>query len=283
MQRALSQLGVAAMAAAAAYIVYRRVTAKAPPPKGQLRVVVKSDKMAIGAAAAQHVAEKVNAVIAAKGYARVIFATGASQFEFIEALLKLDVQWDKVTCFHLDEYVGLPDDHGASFRKYLRERLFDKMKPQPKKVNYLHEREMIQYAGWLADDEIDLACIGIGENGHIAFNDPPPAGGADFDDPFLVKKVPLDEACRKQQLGEGWFKTLGEVPTHAITLTVPAMMRAKSISCVVPDERKAVAVQMALKSEISTACPATILRNHPDCVLWLDEKSASLLAVPLKK
>ena len=136
--------------------------------------------------------------------------------------------------------------------------------------------EMIQYAGWLADDEIDLACIGIGENGHIAFNDPPPAGGADFDDPFLVKKVPLDEACRKQQLGEGWFKTLGDVPTHAITLTVPAMMRAKSISCVVPDERKAVAVQMALKSEISTACPRPSCATTPTaCCGWMRSRPCS--------
>ena len=274
MQRALSQLGVAAMAAAAAYIVYRRVTAKAPPPKGQLRVVVKSDKMAIGAAAAQHVAEKVSAVIAAKGYARVIFATGASQFEFIEALLKLDVQWDKVTCFHLDEYVGLPDDHGASFRKYLRERLFDKMKPQPKKVNYLHEREMIQYAGWLADDEIDLACIGIGENGHIAFNDPPVAN---FEDERLVKIVELDVACRMQQVNEGYFPDLDAVPKYALTLTVPALCSAKKVICVAPETRKSKPVKALIDGPISTDCPASFLRTQPQATLYVDTDSTSLL------
>ena len=222
-------LGASVVAAAAAYILYSRLSGNGKSATSnksggsQMRVVVKPDKQAVGKASAEHVAAKVSAVIEAKGYARVIFATGASQFEFIEELLKLSVRWDKVTCFHLDEYVGLPITHGASFRKYLKERLFSKMSPPPKAVHYLEESAVIAYQGALAEDDIDLACIGIGENGHIAFNDPPPAGAADFDDPFLVKKVPLDEACRKQQLGEGWFPTLADVPTHAITLTVPAI------------------------------------------------------------
>lgn len=148
------------------------------------------------------------------------------------------------------------------------------MKPQPAAVNYLDPERTVAYSKLLSQDDIDIACIGIGENGHVAFNDPPP-GGADFEDPVLVKQVALDEACRKQQLGEGWFKSMAEVPTHAITLTVPAIMRAKSISCVVPDARKADAVHGALNEPISTSCPATILRTHPDCVLWLDEPSAS--------
>ena len=135
---------------------------------------------------------------------------------------------------------------------------------------------MKEYASLLAYDAIDIACIGIGENGHIAFNDPPP-GGADFHDPLLVKKVALDDACRQQQHGEGWFPTLADVPTHAITLTVPAIMRCAAISCVVPDGRKAMAVRGTLNDPISTACPATILRTHPACTLWLDPPAASLI------
>lgn len=178
--------------------------------------------------------------------------------------------------FHLDEYCGLPETHGASFRKYLRERLFSKLSPQCKAVHYLDPDKVKEYASLLAYDAIDIACIGIGENGHIAFNDPPP-GGADFHDPLLVKKVALDDACRQQQHNEGWFPTLADVPTHAITLTVPAVMRCAAISCVVPDGRKAMAVRGTLNDPISTACPATILRTHPACTLWLDPPAASLI------
>ena len=141
-------------------------------------------------------------------------------------------------------------------------------------MNYLDPAKMDEYAARLAEAPIDLACIGIGENGHIAFNDPPVA---DFSDPKLVKKVELDEACRKQQLAEGWFPTMADVPTHAATLTVPAIMRCHAISCVVPDARKAVAVKGTLHDPISTACPATILRTHQECMLWVDTAAASLL------
>jgi glucosamine-6-phosphate deaminase len=198
------------------------------------------------------------------------------RFEFIDALLKHSVPWDRVTAFHLDEYCGLPATHGASFRKYLKERLFSKMSPPPKTVHYVDPEKLAEYSEALSAGDIDLACIGIGENGHVAFNDPPP-GGCDFNDPVLIKKVPLDDACRKQQLGEGWFPTLADVPTHAITLTVPAIMRAKSISCVVPDARKADAVRNTMHDPVSPACPATILRTHNDCVLWIDSLSASKL------
>ena len=267
MRTSLLALGAGVATAAAAYLLYRRL-------RPGLQVKVLADKQALGAAAADYVAKKINSAVATQGHARIIVATGASQFEFIDALIKLRVPWDKVTCFHLDEYCDLPETHGASFRKYLRERLFSKLSPQPAAVHYLDPARIREYDARLAADGIDLACIGIGENGHIAFNDPPP-GGADFDDPVLVKRVALDDACRKQQLGEGWFATLADVPTHAITLTVPAIMRAASISCVVPDERKAAAVRSTLHAPVSTACPATILRRHRDCTLWLDADSGA--------
>ena len=264
--RALALYTVGAgVAAAACYYLYTRTR------RPEIKVRILPDKAALGDAAAKFVAERINAVVAAKGRARVIVATGASQFEFLAALTKLPVRWDKVTCFHLDEYCGLPDTHGASFRKYLHDRLFSQLSPAAAAVHYLDPSKATEYAALLAADSIDLACIGIGENGHIAFNDPPVA---DFADPLLVKKVELDDACRRQQLGEGWFPSLEAVPTHAMTLTVPAIMRCDVISCVVPDARKAPAVRATMQDEVSTACPATVLRTHPDCTLWLDTPAA---------
>lgn len=271
MPNTLKLVGTAALGAAVAYAVYKKFFAAT-----KMRVHVSSDKGALGAAAAAHVATVLESIIDAQGSARVIFATGASQFEFLEALRKYSVRWDRVTAFHLDEYVGLEQTHGASFRKYLHDRLFSLLIPSPGAVHYLNPDDPESYARLLGAAPIDLACIGIGENGHIAFNDPPP-GGCDFDDPLLVKQVPLDDGCRKQQLGEGWFPTLADVPTHAVTLTVPAIMGCKRISCVVPDARKAEAVRGCLQSPIGHACPATILRTHPDCTLWLDAPSASLV------
>lgn len=246
--------------------------------KEHLDVKIFATKDEMGKAAAISVAKKLNAAVAEKGFANLILATGASQFQFLEHLQQQAIDWKKITVFHLDEYKGMPVTHPASFRKYLKERILDKV--QPKQVHYLNgdapdaEAEVLRYESLLKAHPIDVACIGIGENGHIAFNDPPVA---DFNDPKLVKVVELDEACRKQQLGEGWFPTLEDVPTHALSLTIPAIMRCKTISCVVPDERKAEAVYNTLNAEISTACPATILRTHPDCVLYLDEGSASKL------
>jgi glucosamine-6-phosphate deaminase len=246
--------------------------------KENLKVKIFENANLMGKAAAISVAKKLNAAVAEKGFANLILATGASQFQFLEHLQQQAIDWKKITVFHLDEYKGMPVTHPASFRKYLKERILDKV--QPKQVHYLNgdapdaEAEVLRYESLLKAHPIDVACIGIGENGHIAFNDPPVA---DFNDPKLVKVVELDEACRKQQLGEGWFPTLEDVPTHALSLTIPAIMRCKAISCVVPDERKAEAVYNTLNAEISTACPATILRTHPDCVLYLDEGSASKL------
>ena len=266
----LAAIAAGAVGVGIAYALYRKYF------RPNLRVRIHKDKYELGKAAAKFVADTVRDVVATKGYARVIVATGASQFEFIEALLKHDVPWNKVTFFHLDEYCDLPADHPASFRKYLRDRLFSKLQPAAAAVHYLDPACTDEYAAQLAADVVDLACIGIGENGHIAFNDPPP-GGADFEDSLLVKRVALDEACRTQQLGEGWFPKLSDVPTHAITLTIPAIMRCAVLSCVVPDERKAAAVAAALGDSISVACPASILRQHTACTMWLDEASASLL------
>ena len=189
-----------------------------------------------------------------------------------------DLDWRKITVFHLDEYLGMTDQHPASFRKYLKERILNYVKPG--NVYLLNgdaadaEKEVERYASLLQAADIDLACIGIGENGHIAFNDPPVA---DFQDPRLVKIVELDPECRQQQLGEGWFATLEDVPSHALSLTVPAIMRSKTISCVVPDKRKADAVYNTVNAEISEKCPATILRTHPDCTLFIDKNSAEKL------
>ncbi len=246
--------------------------------KENIKVKIFANKEEVGKAAAIAVAEKLDAAISEKGLANLILATGASQFQFLENLQKQAIDWKKITVFHLDEYKGMPVTHPASFRKYLKERILDKV--QPKQVHYLNgdapdaEAEVLRYENLLKEHPVDIACIGIGENGHIAFNDPPVA---DFNDPKLVKVVELDEACRKQQLGEGWFPTFDDVPTHALTLTIPAIMGCKHISCVVPDGRKAEAVYNTLNVEISTACPATILRTHPDTVLYLDSESASKL------
>ncbi len=246
--------------------------------KEKLQVKIFEEAQAMGKAAAEFVAGKLREAIAEKGYANLILATGASQFAMIEQLQLQDIDWKKITVFHLDEYKGISIAHPASFRKYLKERILDKV--QPKAVHYLNgdaadvEAEALRYEALLKDHPIDIACIGIGENGHIAFNDPPVA---DFNDPRLVKVVELDEACRKQQLGEGWFPTFDDVPTHALSQTIPAIMRCKAISCVVPDERKSEAVYHALNGEISTACPASILRTHPGTVLYLDAPAASKL------
>lgn len=243
---------------------------------GNLRVKVVENKQALGEAAADYVSRIIADTLSHKPTARVIFATGASQFEFLQALVQRFVAWDRVTAFHLDEYVGLDENHPASFRRYLRERLFEIVKPA--EVHYLDgmadnlDAECERYSRLLLQEDIDLACIGIGENGHIAFNDPPVA---DFNDPKWVKVVELDAACRQQQYGEGWFSTLDAVPKYALSQTVPSIMRAKAISCVVPDDRKAEAVSHALKGPVATACPASILRGHDNAVLWLDPPASS--------
>jgi len=246
----------------------------------KLNIKIFKDDIEMGQAAAVYTKKTIEEALTKKGKANIIIATGASQFTFYEALKKSeDLDWSSITIFHLDEYVGMSDQHPASFRKYLKERILEYINPG--KVNFLNgdvvelDNEIERYESLLGAVEIDLACIGIGENGHIAFNDPPIA---DFKDPKLVKVVELEAACRRQQLGEGWFQSLGDVPTHALSLTVPAIMRSQTISCVVPDKRKAEAVYNTINAEISENCPATILRTHPDCTLFLDKNAAARLS-----
>ena len=242
----------------------------------KLKVAVYKEKKALGEAAAEFVAQKLKAAILEKNSANMILATGASQFSFLKALQKKEIEWHKITVFHLDEYKGISERHPASFRRYLKERILNAV--APKKIFFLTgdsdalEKVMEDYAAALQRHPIDIACIGIGENGHIAFNDPPIA---DFKDPKLVKLAVLDKACRRQQLGEGWFPTLEDVPKEALTLTIPAIMNSQTISCVVPDARKAQAVYDALYKSVDPSCPASILRTHSDTKLFLDTSSAS--------
>jgi glucosamine-6-phosphate deaminase len=236
------------------------------------------DKRALGAAAAAEAAAALREAIAARGEAHVIAATGASQFEFLEALTRTPgIAWDKTTFFHLDEYVGLPDTHPASFRRYLRERLVDRVRPGT--FHFVHgdapdpAAECRRLGALIAARPIDVAFVGIGENGHLAFNDPP----ADFEtqEPYLV--VELDEACRRQQLGEGWFPTLDDVPRRAISMSVAQILKTRRILCIVPDARKAKAVKDSVTGGISPQRPASALQRHAATTLFLDPDSAALL------
>jgi glucosamine-6-phosphate deaminase len=217
--------------------------------------------------------------LARQGTASAILATGNSQLEFLDALVALGgVDWSRVTLFHMDEYLGIDANHRASFRRYLRERVESRVKP--KQFHYLEGdallplKECERYAKLLSAQPIDLCCLGIGENGHLAFNDPPVA---DFSDPHPVKLVKLDEACRQQQVGEGHFQNLEAVPQYAFTLTIPTLCSASRMLCIVPERRKARAVKESLRSPISPAYPASWLRRQSHCTLFLDGDSASLV------
>ena len=229
--------------------------------------------------AAQSVQQWLQEVLARQECASVIFATGNSQIKTLEALAALDgIDWSRITMFHMDEYLGIDGQHSASFRRFLRERVEIKLKA--KRFHYIEGdcllplAECERYTKLLRAQPIDVCLLGIGENGHIAFNDPPVA---DFDDPHTVKLVKLDDACRQQQVGEGHFSNLPAVPQYAFTLTIPALCSAKRMLCIVPESRKARAVKDALRGPISTACPASFLRQQPHCTLFLDADSASLL------
>ena len=235
-------------------------------------------KLDTSKAAAAAASTKLREAINAKGHANFIVATGASQFDFLDALTQdTSIDWTRTTMFHLDEYIGISETHPASFRKYLRERLVDIV--QPGTVHFLNgetddpQAECHRLNDIISQIDIDVAFVGIGENGHLAFNDPP----ADFEteDPYIV--VELDEACRLQQVGEGWFRGLADVPTHAISMSIRQIMKAKTIICTVPDVRKAAAVRDCLHGDISPMHPASILQEHADCTVYLDAGSASLL------
>lgn len=245
-----------------------------------MKILVSSTKAGLGHKAAAHAAQKLRVALQTQGSANLIVATGASQFEMLDALVREgDMQWDRVTVFHLDEYAGVSETHPASFRRYLRGRFIERLPQQPAAFHAVDaegdlEAECARLDALIAAVSIDVACIGIGENGHLAFNDPP----ADFETekPFLV--VELDEACRRQQLGEGWFPSLEEVPTRAISMSIAQIMKAKTLVVSVPDARKAAAVKNAVEGAVSNLVPASVLQSHPDATLYLDEASASLLS-----
>ncbi len=240
-------------------------------------VKVYPDKAVMGMQAAAQAAARIRKAINAQGHARIIAATGASQFEFLDALTGMtDIDWQRVEMFHLDEYIGLSMNHPASFRKYLLERLIQKTDLMNHHLldGEKNPEEVVRRIGQaLSEAPIDVAFVGIGENGHLAFNDPP----ADFEteEPYLV--VELDEACRQQQVGEGWFSALSEVPRKAISMSVRQILKAEEILCIVPDARKAHAVKMCLEGEVSPLVPASILQTHPNTTIYLDTASATLL------
>jgi len=243
--------------------------------KNNLKVEIFDNEKKMGQAAASFVVENLNNTIKIIGYANLILGTGTSQYPLIESLLNEELNWGKINLFHLDEYIGLSDQHPASFRKFLKDRVVDII--NPKNVYYLQgdagdiNSEIRRYESLLKSNPIDVACIGIGENGHIAFNDP---AFADFNDPELLKIVELDNVCRKQQVGEGWFINIDQVPKTAVTLTIPAIMSSKVLCCTVPAKRKAEAVYNTLIKEINTSCPASIIRKHDNAILFLDDNSS---------
>ncbi|HEY63688.1 MAG TPA: glucosamine-6-phosphate deaminase [Caldilineae bacterium] len=243
-----------------------------------MQIFVFPTKREMAKASAAKAAEALREAIARKGHATFVAATGASQFEFLEELTAIpDIDWSKTTMFHLDEYIGLPETHPASFRRYLKERLIDLVHPgtvyliQGDAPDPVAECQRLNRI--IANYEIDVAFVGIGENGHLAFNDPP----ADFEveDPYII--VELDEACRRQQLGEGWFASLDEVPRRAISMSVKQIMKSRTIVCTVPDRRKAQAVRDCLTGEVTPLHPASILQRHDRAYIFLDAEAASLL------
>ena len=246
-----------------------------------MNIQVFDTKQELGRAAALRAAAAIGEALARAGEARVIAATGASQFEFLDALVTTrGIDWGRVDMFHLDEYVGVSDGHPASFRRYLRERIVERV--HPRAFHFLAgdaadpAAECRRVGALLARSPIDVAFVGIGENGHLAFNDPP----ADFEteEPYLV--VELDEACRRQQLGEGWFATLEDVPRRAISMSIRQILKAREILCIVPDARKAKAVSECLEGAVSPLHPSSILQTHEAATVYLDCASAALLKRP---
>jgi glucosamine-6-phosphate deaminase len=244
-----------------------------------MEINISTNPEELGKVAGAATGELIRQAIAANGSANIILATGTSQFQTLTHLIsEKGIDWSKVVMFHLDEYIGLPITHPASFRKYLQERFLSKVPAL--KAAYLisgetdPKAECERLAHLISQHPIDVALVGIGENGHLAFNDPP----ADFEteQPYLV--VELDEPCRKQQLGEGWFKSIEEVPQKAISMSVRQIMKSRSIICSVPDERKSTAVKNTVEQNVSNLYPASILQNHSDCTLYLDKASAADLS-----
>jgi glucosamine-6-phosphate deaminase len=243
-----------------------------------VKVRIFDDKRSLSQAAADQAALAVSSAIQERGLARIIVATGASQLEFLEALTGAkNIDWQKVEMFHLDEYIGLPLTHPASFRKYLSDRLIKKVgitRCHLLDGNADPEGAVRSVGQALQSSPIDVAFVGIGENGHLAFNDPP--ANFETEEPYLI--VELDEPCRRQQVGEGWFTDISEVPQRAISMSVRQILKAKEIICVVPDARKAQAVKLCLEGDVGPMAPASILRTHPRATIFLDTDSAASLS-----
>jgi glucosamine-6-phosphate deaminase len=242
-----------------------------------MEIIISETKQILGKKAAQMGAKLIRKAILNKGKANIIVATGASQFDMFNELVKEDIDWSVVTAFHLDEYIGISELHPASFRKYLKERFVDIV--SPKEFNYVNGNtdpfeECIRLGKLISKHPIDVAFVGIGENSHLAFNDPP----ADFKtkDAYLV--VTLNEACRRQQMGEGWFPEINDVPEKAISMSINQIMKSNAIICTVPDLRKAEAVKKTVEGSISPLIPASIMRKHEAVWLFLDKDSASMLS-----
>jgi len=249
-----------------------------------MRLHIFENKISLAQAAAQQAAAAIGRALAERGQARIVAATGVSQFEFLEALTTAPgINWENVELFHLDEYVGLPITHAASFRKFLLDRLVSKV--GIRKLHFLDGdvpdpgQVARQVGDELAAAPVDVLFAGIGENGHLAFNDPP----ADFEteQPYLIVK--LDDACRRQQVGEGWFANVAEVPHQAISMSVRQILKAREIVVVAPEQRKAQAVKASLEGEITPLVPASILRNHENTTMYLDKDSASVLSGKLRR
>lgn len=243
-----------------------------------MKVIVSKNPAEMGEAAAKHAASVVKTAISRHGSARIVLSTGASQLEFIERFIKENIDWTKVEMFHLDEYVGLPESHPASFRKYLKER-FAAHIPLGTAYYVDGEGDVGQHMEWLsaqlAEKPVDLALIGIGENAHIAFNDPP----ADFETEKAYIVVDLDDACKQQQVREGWFATIDDVPKQAITMSVRQIMKCREIISFVPYAVKAKAIQQTLEQDVTNTVPATILKTHSAWTLYVDQDSAALAEI----
>jgi glucosamine-6-phosphate deaminase len=246
--------------------------------KDKLTVKIFANRTLMGEAVATAVAERINKLLSEQPFVNIIFGAAPSQNDFFAALLKKDIDWSRLNAFHMDEYVSLDAEAPQGFGNFLKKYLFD-LAPFHT-VNYIngnasdYEAECLRYANLLKEFETDIVCLGIGENTHLAFNDP---HVADVNDPYFVKRVNLDQQCRTQQVNDGCFKTIEEVPTHALTLTLPALLKAAYAFCTVPTEKKAKAVYHTLNEEISDNFPSTLLRNHPNAVLFLDNQSSKLI------
>ncbi|KAB7530391.1 glucosamine-6-phosphate deaminase [Flagellimonas olearia] len=241
-----------------------------------MNIEIFETKKELGVAAANKGAELIDEAIKRNGKANIVLATGTSQFETLEELVKKELDWTKVTCFHLDEYIGIPMTHSASFGKYLKERFVDKTNIG--EFNFINgetnpKEECKRLNARIDKVSIDVTFAGIGENGHLAFNDPP--ANFDTNEPYII--VELDEACKRQQMGEGWFKSLTEVPKGAITMSIKQILKSKNIICSIPDKRKDIAVKNTIENKITPNIPASILRTHTSTWLYLDKEAALLL------